>query len=365
MSSLSVIPKQSSQEIAASASAALAKATIEAKFTMAMHRPRNFMDARTSILDSCKRPAFAARAMYRKKQGKKKDDNGRWVDNIVEGLNIRFAEMAIQYWRNVDVTATTVWEDDERRVVRIMVTDLESNTSYSDEASLSKTVERSSVREGQEILTERLNASGEKVFIVRATEDELANKINSAKSKAIRNSGLRLIPQDIQEESISVIKATNSNGGEDPKKASKSVCDAFAGIGVNPSEIEIYLGHSINTVCPSELGDLRAIYSTIRDGEAVWNDYRSADRVPEKQETRPAATEATKAEIVCPQRSLSDRLTEAGVSFDDFKKWAAKHQPGIAAETLPGYDHLESADAKRLLRAVDGIIAQIKEGGAK
>jgi phage recombination protein Bet len=98
---------------------------------------------------------------------------------------------------------------------------------------------------------------------------------------------------------------------------------------------------------------------------------RNVEPAPEMRNVTPAPMPGAdtvtlhipKPEIVCPQRSLSDRLTEAGISFDDFKKWATKHQPGIAAETLPGYDHLESADAKRLLRAVDGIIAQIKEGG--
>ena len=362
---LALSPRQTSADIAANASAALAKATIEAKFTMAMHRPRNFMEARGSILDSCKRPAFAARAMYRKKQGKKKDDGGRWVDNYVEGLSIRYAESAIQCWRNIDVTATTVWEDDDRRVVRIMVTDLESNTSYTDEASLAKTVERSSVKEGQVVVAERLNSNGEKVFVVRSTEDELANKVNSAKSKSIRSSGLRLIPQDIQEESIAAIKATNSSGGEDPKKASKSVCDAFAGIGVNPTEIEIYLGHALTTVSPSELADLRAIYSTIRDGEASWSDYTRKEGDAPVVPAEVVAANAPKAETATPQQGLAQKIEAAGFSFTDFQAWALKTQPEMEADSLADWSMIQPEVARRLLRGVSGIIAALKEGGAK
>lgn len=351
---LATTPRQTSADIAANASAALAKATIEAKFTMAMHRPRNFMEARGSILDSCKRPAFAARAMYAKPQG----------GQTITGLNIRFAEMALQCWRNIDVTATTVWEDDERRVVRIVVTDLESNSSYSDEASLAKTVERSSVKKGQEVIGERLNSKGEITYIIRATEDELTNKVNSAKSKVIRNSVLRLIPQDILEESLAAIKVTNSGGGEDPKKASKSVCDAFAGIGVNPTEIEMYLGHALTTVSPSELADLRAIYSTIRDGEASWSDYtrKEADATVVPAEVVTPA--APKAETATPQQNLAQKIEAAGFSFTDFQAWAVKTQPEMQADSLDRWDMIQPEVARRLYRGVSGIIAVLKEGGA-
>ena len=268
-----------SGELAATASAALAKATIEAKFTVALHRPRSVLNARSRLLDACKRPKFADAAIYSKPVGKQ----------AIEGLSIRFAETALQAWGNVDTAANVVFEDDSKRVIRITVTDLETNISYSDESILDKTVERRNVKPGTEVLGERTNSYGDKVFIVRATEDELLNKVNAAKSKAIRNSGLRLIPQDILDEAKEACEQTIMKGGDDPAAATKALCDAFQTIGVYPKDLESHLGHSLQSITPKEIANLRKVYAAIRDGEASWNDYAQREAEPQAAAAAPAA----------------------------------------------------------------------------
>lgn len=248
-------------EIAVSAMAAKAKAEVEARYVIAMQRPRNIMDCRRMILDSCKRPQFAAGARYRKPVGQGK---------FVTGFSIRFAEEAIKAMTNILTDAMIIWEDDHKRCVRVTITDLESNTTYSDDIVINKTVERRALKDGQNAISERMNSTGEKVYLVAATEDDLANKVNAAKSKIIRNNGLRLVPQDILEEAGSAIVETTSKGGVDVKAETKKVCDAFASIGVKPSELERVLKHSIDSVSPAELDDLRGHYSAIRDGETSW-----------------------------------------------------------------------------------------------
>lgn len=259
---LSVIEKRG--EVAISAMAAKAKAEVEAKFVIALNRPRNVMNARANILDACKRPKFAESARYKKPVG-----GGQTVD----GLSIRFAETAIQAMTNITVDTATIWEDDEKRTVRISVTDLESNLSYGKDVTIAKTVERKRLKDGQKPISERINSAGEKVFLVPATEDEIANKVAAAESKIIRNCGLRLVPQDILEEAEEEILKTLEKGGTDPKEDTKKICDAFAALNVQPSELEKYLGHPLATVSKKELADLRAVYSAIKDGEASWVDY--------------------------------------------------------------------------------------------
>lgn len=275
--------RSSNGEMAISASAALAKATIEAKFTIALRRPRNIMTARATILEACQRPHFAKSAMYNKPIG-----------GGIEGLSIRFAETALQAWGNVDVSATTVFENAESRKVSISVTDLETNTSYCDEIFLNKTVERANVKPDQEILSTRTNSLGKKVYVVAATEDDLQNKVNAAKSKSIRNSGLRLLPEDIKEEAIEAIYKTCSKGGGDPQAETKKICDAFASLNIAPTELERYLGHSLKTISPKELQELRAIYTTVSDEEASWQDYmdkKEKARGPAPRFTGPATGE--------------------------------------------------------------------------
>lgn len=253
---------KTSGELAASSATSHSKALVEAKYIMALQRPRNILAVRDKILEACARPGFAGSAWYSKPVGNSK----------VRGPSIRFAETAIQCMTNITVMPSIVYEDREKLVLDVQVIDLESNTSYGDQVTLSKTVERRESK-GREVVGERTNTFGDKVFIVLATEDEMANKTNSAKSKIIRNSGLRLIPQDLIEEAEWAVRETLEKGGDDPAKEKKRMADAFSFIGIKPAELEKYLGHSVDSISPAELSDLREVYSTLKDGEAKWSDY--------------------------------------------------------------------------------------------
>lgn len=268
---MGLVTRQSG-ELAISASAAHAKALVEAKFIMALQRPRNILQVRDVILAACRRPAFAASAWYAKPVGGGK----------VRGPSIRFAETAIQAMTNITVIPSIVHEDDEKRVMFIEVIDLQTNTSYGDTVTISKTVERKD-KKGREVISERPNSYGEIVYTVVATEDEIANKANSAKSKIIRNSGLRLIPQDLIEEAEQEIRKTMETGGGDNRAESiKRMADAFSEMGVKPNALEQYLGHALDSTSPSELSDLRQMFATIRDGEAKWADYLEGNKGTKK-----------------------------------------------------------------------------------
>jgi hypothetical protein len=251
-------------EMAIAAMAAKAKAEVEARYVIAL-RPENRRDinvTRATILDSCKRLKFAQGARYKKPVG----------GSTIVGFSIRFAEEAIKAMKNISTDSMIVWEDDEKRNIRVTVSDLESNTTYADDVIVQKTVERKQLKTGQEKLGERLNSYGEKVFLVAATEDDMANKVNSAKSKIIRNNGLRLLPQDILEEALEQINATlaDPKNAGDPKAETKKICDGFNEFNINPAELARYLGHSVDTISPAELTELRAIYTAIKDGETSW-----------------------------------------------------------------------------------------------
>lgn len=254
----------SNHELAATASAAQARAEIECAYTMAIRRPRNIADVRTKILAACQRPVFAESAEYFKPVGNKQ----------IKGPSIRFVETALQAMKNTRVATTVTFEDDRVRKIHVSVVDLEENTAYGLDATIHKTVERKKVKEGQKVFGERLNSFGEKVFLVEATEDDMTTKQNAIVSKMIRGCGLRLIPQDIVEEAMRTARQTVANSDKgDPKAATNRVIDAFASLGVKPSEIEKYLGKSIAQVVDKDLANLRSIYTAIKEGEAKWSDY--------------------------------------------------------------------------------------------
>ena len=252
---------------------AQARAEIESAFIMALKMPRNRDQARAEILKACKNPTFAEVALYKKPVG----------GTSIVGPSIRFAEEMIRAWKNVKIQSMVIFEDQDRRMTSLNVVDLESNISYSPKITVEKTVERKKAI-GREVVSERLNTSNQRIFIVKATDDEIHNKENALLSKEIRNSSLRLIPQDIIEDAKVQIRETLKAGAKaDPDKTKKQVLDSFASIGLQPKNLEEYLKHSMDTVSPAELVDLRAMYTTIKNGEATWKDYLEKGEAPEKK----------------------------------------------------------------------------------
>ncbi len=66
-----------------------------------------------------------------------------------------------------------------------------------------------------------------------------------------------------------------------------------------------------------------------------------------------------------PQARLAAKIEESGFSFSDFQAWAVKTQPDMQADTLADWGMIQPEVARRLLRGAAGIIAALKEGGAK
>ena len=266
-------------ETASSAIAAQSKAMVESRYIMAMRNPRDVELFRARLLKHCKRPGFAEVATYQKPVGGKP----------IIGPSIRFVESALQAYGNCAVDVTAVYEDDEKRIVRISVTDFEANIPYSQEVTVEKFVERKSTA-GGEVVGERRKKNGEVVYKVRATEDDFNNKLASATSKMIRNLGLRVLPSDIVEECQDQCSATrHAKNAEDPDAAKRKLIDAFAAINVMPDSLRDFLGHDVATSSPAEIDELRKVYAAVRDGEATWNDAVQVKRIERGEvEVKPA-----------------------------------------------------------------------------
>lgn len=249
-------------ESAASAVAAQAKATVEARYIMALRAPRNWDQVRQDIIRECRRPSFANNksAFYRKPIGAG-----------VEGLGIRFVEVALRCMKNVLVESSIVFEDDLKEIHRVTITDLESNVTYPLDVRVSRTVERSKPEDDGSYISARKNSYNKMVYTVRATDDDLLNKRGALISKAIRTLGLRIIPGDMQDEAEEIIKEVRMNdAAADPDKNRKIIADLFSEIGVKASMLSEYLGHDLSICTPKEIVELKAIHGAIANGESTW-----------------------------------------------------------------------------------------------
>lgn len=255
-------------ETASTAVAAREKAAVEARFLVAINRPRNPDESRVRLLTRCRSPQFAEVAEYEKPVGGKK----------IHGASIRMMEEIARQWRNVDVQAPVVFDDHERRIIRVTATDLESNYSASVDVILEKTVERRAPRQGEEIVSQRVNSQGAVVYRIRADEDAFLVKQNANVSKARRECIRAIVPGDLVEEAMETCLATRKNGDAvDPAAARKRISDLFYRLGVMPQQLSELLGKpSLDVITPAELELLRSIHTAMKDGEATWSDIVEA-----------------------------------------------------------------------------------------
>ncbi len=325
---------------AAVAAAETVKARINAAYQMALYKPRNYDQSRVRILEACKRPGFAEKVQYSKPTGK--DKHGKETFTI--GPSIRFAELALREWGNILYENQVVFDDEMIRRVQVTIIDLETNATFGASVQIIKTVERRS-NKGRDVVGERVNSYGDKVYIVKATDDELQIKQAAMISKTLRNEGLRLIPQEIIEEAIEVSQETMSKrDAADPDAARKKVVDAFFSLGVQPKDLESYLGHPVAQCAPPELQGLRSMYAAIRDGEAKWSDFAkkgdtengetdAAQKTREILEKRKGATEPQNTSPAI-SADTAARNTPGAMKSDDFSDTA--HLQAILLDVLGG-----------------------------
>lgn len=288
-------------EISATTLAAEVEALVKAKFALAVARPRDLDMVRSRILRDCARPGFARAARYSVPR----------ANTNITGPSIRFAETCVRAMGNVDVSVRTIFEDADRRKLRIDVIDLESNAGYSSEIILQKVVERRELRKGQRPIGQRVNSTGQVVYLVEATEDEMLMKGNAAVSKAIRTNGLRLVPADIVEEAMAeCVQVARKADAADPDSARRRVLDAFDALGVSPSELKAYLGCDASQLQPQDLQHLRELYSAIESGVTTWRDARAAKAESEGADKAGASSAAAKAKAAVAQRAAAAKADE-------------------------------------------------------
>jgi hypothetical protein len=303
---------------AAAGIAAQLDATIRARYSLAIARPRDMDTVRTKVLKDCARPRFAESARYKLPRGGK----------TLEGPSIRFAESAARALGNLSVDSSVIHDDAERRIVRVTVVDVEANLPFSHDVVVEKFVERNQLRQGQQAVSSRMNSAGRVVYKISADEGELLVKQGALISKAMRNLILRILPADILDEAMQACVATIRDGiKKDPDSERKRVLDAFAAIGVQPADLKAYVGQE--HFGEDVIVELRDLYQGIRDGETTWAEVTEAKKA-EAKKAETVKAETVKAETV-------KAATDAPKTLDELaaRKKAAKTMKITGADGKP------------------------------
>lgn len=351
-------------EMAAASAAAQAQAAVVARYQMALHRPRDWAKVEASIYAACDRPEFAAAARYKVPRGGKE----------VTGPSIRFGEEVLRHMGNVLAEQVVTFDDDERRIARVSVTDLESNLTYPYDIVVEKTVERKTSAAGRDIVSERRNSANQKVFRVRATDDELLAKQNMLVSKALRNGVVRLLPSHILSQAMARVEAAVAVASRETGAVAGMVA-AFASVGVAEANLVAYLGHAVADVTADEYGALRGIFVALRDGETTWEQVAQRSPAPrEPHRGQPGVrTEGYAAPAVSPDRApapvavptevinMEDRRVEGRALPNDPYQTTGAGDPAPAGD--PAGDVASPAAQAEADRLFDLELQQLRAAG--
>ena len=223
---------------------------LQAAFTMAVARPRNEMRAFASVLKSCERPTFAERAMYSYPRGGAK----------IEGPSVNLAREMARLWGNLRYGIRIVSMDMEYVQVQGWVLDLETNTHNSSESKFRKLV----FRKGK--------------GWVEPDERDLRELVNKHGAICVRNALLQVMPSDLIEEAMARSRATlqaEANGSlkRNPRETVIAIVKSFDGFGVSVDQLEDYLGHKLEAITAEEVADLRAVLTSLKDGNTKASEH--------------------------------------------------------------------------------------------
>lgn len=304
--------------------ALVAKATadIQARWVMAMRRPRNIDDVRQQIMIECRRPGFAKGAIYKVPRG----------STTIKGLSIRFAEVAMRCMGNLGCEANTIFDSDEERIIRVTATDFETNATWTRDITVKKTVERKDLKRGQRSIRDRINSYGDRIFIVEATDDDVATKEAALISKASRTAILRLVPGHIREEAMLLCEKTMSDtAAKDPAAEKNQILDAFAAINIMPSMIAEWLGHPIEQTNTAELVELRLLFGAIRGEGVTW-----AEAMEHAEEARVRAKVATqKAHAAAKDAAAKEAAAKGTAPATETAQPASNANAAPTSQTAP------------------------------
>jgi len=209
--------------------------------------PRDQLACYERIIEACKRPRLAEKAVYAYPRG----------GSLVRGPSIRLAEVIAQNWGNFECGVKEISQVDGMSETMAYAWDMESN--FRDVKTFQTRHERYSKAKGIQRLTEQRDVY------------ELVANLGARRKRACI---LAVIPEDVIEGAVQQCQKTLESQLDGPivDKVREMVV-AFKEIGVTQPMIEKRIMHPVDVIIVEELVALREIYRTIKDGMAGREDY--------------------------------------------------------------------------------------------
>ncbi len=237
-----------------------AVAEIQGAIISAKQFPRDQHVAYQRIINACKRPSLAQKAMYSYPRG----------GQTVRGPSIRLAEVILQNWGNMACGVNELSNKNGESVMQAFAWDLETNTRDT------KTFTVPHIR--------KTRRETKKLDDPRDIYELVANQGSRRKRACI----LSVIPADVIEEAVAQCDQTIKDGLQgNMEDRVRLMLKAFEGLGVTKELIEKRLEHGLETMNPDEFVELQGIYSSVKDGVSKREEHfevktKKTDKLDEK-----------------------------------------------------------------------------------
>lgn len=230
--------------VTSSTMAARATTEVQAAIVHAQAAPRNERQAFANMMEACKRPRFAKKAIWGYRRGGQQ----------LSGLSIRAFEMMAGYWGHVQYGIRELERDTAGSLMEAWAWDLQTGTQVRQQFYVPHVRD---TRQGPVALTDSRD-----VYEITANMG----------ARRLRTCLARLIPIDYQEEVMEQnIKTLAAKPGEilEPlgDRVRKMVAAFKENHAVTEAHLETQLGRSLDTVDEVDLHNLRLIYVQITKGE--------------------------------------------------------------------------------------------------
>jgi hypothetical protein len=229
-----------------STESARAVAETQGAIVAAKQFPRDQHQSYQRIMQACKRPSLAGKAMYSYPRG----------GQTVKGPSIRLAEVILQNWGNMVSGITELSNANGESVMQSFAWDLETNT---------RDVKTFSVKH-----IRKTRQQTKKLDDPRDVYELVANQGARRKRACI----LAVIPADVVEDAVKACEQTVLQGIQgNLEDRVRGMLGAFMDLGVTKELIEKKLEHPVENMIAEEFVDLQSIYQSIKDGVAKREDF--------------------------------------------------------------------------------------------
>lgn len=240
-------PQQQTGGALAQSTASREMEEVKGQIFMAKQFPRNAFESEQRILDSCKRPALAAVAMYQYPRGGQR----------VVGPSIRMAEVLAQNWGNLSFGVQELEQRNGESVAKAFCWDLETN-----------------VRQ-EKIFTVK-HAIGTKKGLKTLTDPrDIYEKVANDGARRLRNCILGIIPGDIVDKAVEECNRTlaGQNKGPLKERISNALTLFKEKYRVTQAMIEKRFGYNADSFTEHDLVDLISIHNSLKDNMSKVEDW--------------------------------------------------------------------------------------------